>query len=80
MFNVEPVIDEPESGDQVEVLDSLPLGALGDLELDQFNPSNKWMELTAPVILGPLDDGGRATPVGRSTEFGQEDGSETVMP
>ena len=57
-FNVEPVIDEPESGDQVEVLDSLPLGALalGDLEPDQFNPSNKWMELTAPVILGPLDE------------------------
>ena len=58
MFNIEPVEDEQDSGDLVEILDGLPLGALafGDLEPDQYEPSNKWMELTAPVILGPLTD------------------------
>jgi hypothetical protein len=56
MFNIEPAEDEQDSSDLVEVLDGLPLGALafGDLEPDQFDPSNKWMELTAPVIFGPI--------------------------
>ena len=42
----------------MEVLDSLPLGAMafGDLEPDQIDPSNKWMELTAPVLFGPLNE------------------------
>ena len=50
-FNIEPVVDEQGSDEHVEVLDSLPLGAMafGDLEPDQIDPSNKWMELTAPV-------------------------------
>ena len=57
-FNVEPVLDEQSFEDSVEVLDSLPLGAMafGDLETDQYHPSNKWMEFTAPVIFGPLDE------------------------
>ena len=42
----------------MEVLDSLPLGAMafGELDMHQYTPSNKWMELTAPVIFGPLDE------------------------
>ena len=58
-FNVEPVIDEQESdGSSIEILDSLPLGAMafGDLEPDEYNPSNKWMEFMAPVILGPIEE------------------------
>ena len=58
-FNVEPVIDEQESdGSSIEILDSLPLGAMafGDLETDEYDPSNKWMEFTAPVILGPIEE------------------------
>ena len=55
-FSVEPVIDEFE--DSTEVLDSLPLGvlALGDLPPIQFALSNKWMELSAPVILESLEN------------------------
>ena len=57
-FNIEPVVDGHESDEFVEVLDSLPLGALafGDLGPEEFNPSNKWMEFTAPVILGPIEE------------------------
>ena len=57
-FSVEPVLDEQSFEDSVEVLDSLPLGAMafGDLETHQYLPSNKWMELTAPVLFGPLDE------------------------
>ena len=57
-FNVEPVMEEQESDDFVEVLDGLPLGALafGDLEPGDMNPSNKWMDLSAPVLFGPLDE------------------------
>ena len=57
-FNIEPVVDGHQSDDFVEVLDSLPLGAMafGDLEPDEFDPSNKWMEFTAPVILGPIEE------------------------
>jgi hypothetical protein len=63
-FSVEPVIDEREFEDSVEVLDSLPLGAMafGDLETSQYDPSNKWMELTAPVLFGPLDEWRSAYP------------------
>ena len=55
-FSVEPVVNEFD--DSVEVLDSLPLGALafGDLDPTQFTPSNKWMELSAPVILDSIED------------------------
>ena len=55
-FNIEPVADELE--ESVEVLDSLPLGALalGDLHPLDFAPSNKWMELSAPVILESIED------------------------
>ena len=57
-FNIEPVVDDHESDDFVEVLDSLPLGAMafGDLEPDEYNPSNKWMEFTAPVVFGPIEE------------------------
>ena len=58
-FNVDPVIDERESDSSfVEVLDSLPLGAMafGDVEPDEYDPSNKWMEFTAPVIFGPIEE------------------------
>ena len=57
-FNLEPTIKEQDSEDFVEVLDGLPLGAMafGDLEPSQINPSNKWMELTAPVLFGPIDE------------------------
>lgn len=57
MFNVELVIDEQDSKYIIEVLDELPIGAMafGNLEPNQLKPSNKWMELTAPVLLGPLD-------------------------
>ena len=57
-FNIEPVIDEHESDDSVEVLDSLPLGAMafGDLEPEEYDPSNKWMEFTAPVVFGPIEE------------------------
>ena len=55
-FNIEPTLGECESEDFVEVLDGLPLGAMafGDLDPSQFHPLNKWMELTAPVLLGPI--------------------------
>ena len=55
-FSVEPAIDEFE--DSTEVLDSLPLGALafGDLHPLQYAPLNKWMELSAPVILESLEN------------------------
>ncbi len=58
MFNIEPAVDEQDSEELVEVLDSLPLGsmAFGDPEPEQLAPSNKWMELTAPVILGPIEE------------------------
>ena len=57
-FSVEPVVDEQGFEDSVEVLDSLPLGAMafGELDTHQYTPSNKWMELTAPVLFGPLDE------------------------
>ena len=57
-FSIEPVIDEHESDDFVEVLDSLPFGAMafGDLEPEEFDPSNKWMEVTVLVILGPIEE------------------------
>ena len=57
-FSIEPVIDERESDDFVEILHSLPLGAMafGDLKPEEFDPSNKWMEFTAPVILGPIEE------------------------
>ena len=57
-FNIEPTMIEHETDDPVEVLDSLPLGALafGDVELSDLNPSNKWMELTAPVLLELIDE------------------------
>ena len=48
----------------MEVLDSLPLGAMafGELDTHKYTPSNKWMELTAPVIFGPLDKWRNAYP------------------
>ena len=57
-FSVEPVVDESSFEDSVEVLESLPLGAMafGELETHQYHPSNKWMEFTAPVLFGPLDE------------------------
>ena len=57
-FSMEPTIVEPDSEDLVEVLDSLPVGsmAFGDLTASQVHPANKWMELTAPVLLGPLEE------------------------
>ena len=56
-LSIEPTLEERESEDYVEVLDSLPLGVLafGDLDPSQYEPSYKWMELTAPVLLGPVD-------------------------
>ena len=53
---MEPTLEECESEDFKEVLDSLPLGAMAfrDLDPSQYEPSNKWMELTAPVLLGPI--------------------------
>ena len=57
-FNVEPVVDKHDYEDFIEVLDELPVGAMafGSLELSQLNPANKWMELTTPVLLGPLEE------------------------
>ena len=58
-FNVEPIADEQElDGSSIEVLDSLPLGAMafGDMEPNEYDPSNKWMEFTAPVIFGPIEE------------------------
>ena len=57
-FNIEPTVTGHEQDDPVEILDSLPLGAMafGDVDLTDLDPSNKWMELTAPVILGPVDE------------------------
>ena len=58
-FNVEPVVDEQESeGSSIAVLDSLPLGAMafGDVEPGGYEPSNKWMEFTAPVVFGPIEE------------------------
>ena len=57
-FNLEPTINEQVSEDFIEVLEGLPLGAMafGDLDPSQINPSNKWMELTAPVLFGPIDE------------------------
>ena len=58
MFNIEPAMDEQVSEEQVEVLDSLPLGAMAfeDEDPDQYDPSTKWSEWTAPVILGPIEE------------------------
>ena len=57
-FSMEPTIAEPDSEDFVEILDSLPVGsmAFGDLTSAQVHPSNKWMELTAPVLFGPIEE------------------------
>jgi hypothetical protein len=55
MFNIEPVIDEQESDDHVEILDSLPVGALSFEQTEVALP-DKWTEYTAPVLLGPLDE------------------------
>jgi hypothetical protein len=58
-FSLEPVVNELEDSDDfVEILDDLPVGAMafGDLDPVQYMPSNKWMELSAPVVLGPLDE------------------------
>ena len=56
-FNIEPTLEEQSSGDFVEVLDSLPLGAMafGNLNPSLYNPSKKWMELTAPVLFNPIN-------------------------
>ena len=56
-FNVEP-IGESSADDSVEILDSLLVGAMASnyLEIDQIHPSNKWMELSAPALFGPLDE------------------------
>ena len=50
--------------DFVEILDDLPLGAMAFVDLDpsQYNPSNKWMELTAPVLFGPMDEWQKSYP------------------
>ena len=57
-FSMEPTILEPDSEDFVEVLDELPVGAMAfdNLTAALIQPSNKWMELTAPVLLGPIDE------------------------
>ena len=57
-FSMEPTIVEPDSEDLVEVLDSLPVGsmAFGDITSAQVHPANKWMELTAPVLFGPIEE------------------------
>jgi RNase H-like domain found in reverse transcriptase/Integrase zinc binding domain/Reverse transcriptase (RNA-dependent DNA polymerase)/Retroviral aspartyl protease/Zinc knuckle len=57
-FSLEPIVHEQDSDEFVEVLDDLPVGALafGDLEPSQINPSNKWMELTAPVLFGSMEE------------------------
>ena len=57
-FSMEPTILEPDSEDFVEVLDELPVGAMAfdNLTAALIRPSNKWMELTAPVLLGPIDE------------------------
>ena len=56
-FNVEP-IGESSVDDSVEILDSLPIGtmAFDYLEIDQIHSSNKWMELSAPVLFRLLDE------------------------
>ena len=54
LFNLEPVIDERESEDHVEVLDGLPVGSISfnqtafDSLLEDL--PNKWLEYTASVI------------------------------
>ena len=52
-FNIEPV-EEDNADDLVEALESLPIGAMtfDDLEVIHAHPSNKWMELSAPVLFG----------------------------
>ena len=57
-FNVEPVVNKHDYEDFIEVLDELPVGAMafGSLDPSQLNPANKWMELTTPVLLGPLEE------------------------
>ena len=58
LFNLEPVIDEQESEDHVEVLDGLPVGSISfnqvasDSSLEDL--PDKWLEYTALVILGPF--------------------------
>ena len=82
-FNVKPVVDEQESeGSSITVLDSLPLGAMafGDVEPGGYEPSNKWMEFTAPVVFGPIEEWHDQYPRGMNQEYGYNDGFGTAMP
>ena len=58
-FNIEPLDESNEpNNDSVEILDSLPLGAifLSNEVQTGVIASDKWLEYTAPVFLSPLDE------------------------
>lgn len=55
-FNIQPTHDQNPPDVDVEVLNSLPIGAMAFSNEDplRFHPSSKWMEFTAPLLFGPL--------------------------